>query len=386
MDLNQELNGLAPSGVLLLNFMRKQNLNAILDDLDQILKFAHEIEERVGPFDRVISFNEATNYAAAAVRESLGVEGDSREVATKFRDKWVMSEVFRTAGIPTPDTRLVLDPTSESLVGMSDVVIVKPRDQAASRGAFKSSRAQFASNMAGREVDEAGVIVQDFVVGDFYHFDVAYRLGAPEFIGINRYIYHGMDWSSGRSPMASVTETNLEKIAKATELIERIGVAFEVGDRVLHIEAFWTEAEGFVLIELASRPGGALIVPTHQAAGGPNLEAECILRQIQDREEPRPVSTRYSREHGWIVTPLPGFGPFVVTGSNFDQLGLSEPPALALVPQAGTILHDRYRYRNPEGKFVFLGPSSSALIEEVARSYKLSLIEIEVGAGDYWLG
>jgi hypothetical protein len=65
------------------------------------------VQREHGPIQRVVSFNEATNYLAAELREELSVPGDTRTTAERYRDKWVMFQSFRRAGLPTPETRLL---------------------------------------------------------------------------------------------------------------------------------------------------------------------------------------------------------------------------------------------------------------------------------------
>ncbi|MFD6431493.1 acetyl-CoA carboxylase biotin carboxylase subunit family protein [Streptomyces venezuelae] len=385
LDIHQSLNGLRPTSVLMLDFMQKQDLNAVLEHMPDVVEFAREMQRKHGPIDRVVSFNEATNYAAAELREELSVPGDTRAVAELYRDKWAMYETFTRAGLRTPETRrLTRSSTVTALEGMRESVVLKPRDQAASRGVRIVERDAFTPDMVP-EGPRGELLAQDCIEGEYYHFDVAFRDGTPVFCGVNRYLYHGLDWASGEAPMASVTEHRADRLGKAHHLVRAIGEAFDVGSRVLHIEAFWVAADDdFTLIELADRPGGALIVPAHEAAGGPNLEAECIRSQLPDVRPAHTGDPVVPAPHCWIVTPLPGFGPYVVEGDNRDELSLLTEPVVQIVPEAGELLHDRYRYRNPSGKFVFLGEKAATDARHVAESFRLDVAAIDTRVSGYW--
>ena len=275
LDLSQSTHGLQPTAVLLLDFMYDQDLNTALRHLPDVIAFAEQVRRDHGPIDRVISFNEATHYLAAEIRERFGIRGDDRRAAARYRDKWVMYQRFRDAGLPAPRTRL-LPPGTTEITGMADMIVIKPREQAASRGVQLMPRRDWRGGHTRTDL-----LVQDRVDGDYYHFDAAFRNGVLVYCAVNRYLYHGLDWASGQAPMASVTEQRPERHTRAVNLVNQLGKAFEVGNQVLHIEAFWVPTQDdFTFIELANRPGGALIVAANIVAGNLNLEAESIRDTI----------------------------------------------------------------------------------------------------------
>lgn len=94
---------------------------------------------RVGPIDRVFGVLEQLQLAVAEARDRVGIEGMSREVVRRFRDKSVMKAHLRAAGVPCARyARVESNADAERFcreVGFP--VIVKPVDGLGARATFR---------------------------------------------------------------------------------------------------------------------------------------------------------------------------------------------------------------------------------------------------------
>ena len=75
-------------------------------DAQQIAWAARELAQRNGPIHRLFGAFEHIQEPLAQVRQWLGIEGVSAEVATNFRDKARMKTLLREAGLPCARHRL----------------------------------------------------------------------------------------------------------------------------------------------------------------------------------------------------------------------------------------------------------------------------------------
>jgi pyruvate carboxylase len=116
-------------------------------DPDEIVAAAREIEAAHGPIHRLTGVLEPLQTPLAIARTRLGIAGPSPEVAERFRDKALMKDTLRAAGIPCARHQLARAP-EEALRFAAEVgfpLVVKPPAGAGSSARTTSAGSSRAS-------------------------------------------------------------------------------------------------------------------------------------------------------------------------------------------------------------------------------------------------
>jgi D-alanine-D-alanine ligase-like ATP-grasp enzyme len=151
-----------------------------------------ELGARHGPVDRMIGVLEQLQVPLAQARELLGLPGHSAAVANNFRDKALMKDVLRSAGVPCARHRLV-ERAEEAHAFIAQVgfpVVVKPP---AGAGGARTFRLDNAGDLQ-RYLEEyppasRGVsLFEEFVQGTEHSFDSVMLDGRPVWYSISRYM------------------------------------------------------------------------------------------------------------------------------------------------------------------------------------------------------
>lgn len=213
--------------------------------------------------DAVIALIERAVIPAAAVREAYGVRGAGVQRARLWRDKVVMKERIREAGLATTPLRSI-DPTTEpsALVGALGLpIVLKPRDASGGRGTVFARDATEV-----RAALHDGWIAERFVRGVELSVESLVQGGAVAFENVTEYFRPG--W-------ANLVPASLpERVDAAVRRLNRAAIdALEVQDGLTHLEAFVVdddpdEEPSIVFGELACRPpGGSLMELLERAYG-----------------------------------------------------------------------------------------------------------------------
>src|SRR5580765_2940138 len=103
---------------------------------------AREVREYAArrPLDAVVPVDDATTVVASAVGEALGLRVNPLAAAQATRDKQVMRELLRAAGVPSPSfvaVRVDADPAAAAR-GAAYPCVLKPLVLSASRGVIRA--------------------------------------------------------------------------------------------------------------------------------------------------------------------------------------------------------------------------------------------------------
>ena len=236
-----------------------------LFDPDGFVREVAPAAERVG-IDRVEALWEPVVIGAARLRERLGLPGMTEDVATGFRDKTVMKDRLRAAGLRVPHFARVgsADELREAAERIGYPLIVKPIDGAGTRDTYKLEGLADLEAALPRLGHLPVVNVEEFVEGDEHTYDAVSIDGVPAFDSVAQYHpkpleSRTLEWIS---PMQIVFRDPHARpdLADGIALGKAVLKALGMGTGFTHMEWYRTASGEVVFGEIAARaPGGRLV-------------------------------------------------------------------------------------------------------------------------------
>lgn len=113
-------------------------------DSVQLAEATRAIATSIGRVDRLVGFLEELQVPMAEVRDALGIEGLTTDIARRFRDKDRMKDVLRAANVPVAPSALATT-TAELQAFVAKIgypVIVKPRAGLGTRATYRVTNAE----------------------------------------------------------------------------------------------------------------------------------------------------------------------------------------------------------------------------------------------------
>ena len=144
-------------------------------DPQQLTSAVRSIGGEIGPIHKLIGALEQLQEPLGEVREALAIEGMDRVTARGFRDKSLMKDILRKAGIPCARHALAHD-AEEALRRAPDVgfpMVVKPPDGAGARNTLKldgrDDLLAYLKQTPPRA--EQPLLMEEFITGREHSFD-----------------------------------------------------------------------------------------------------------------------------------------------------------------------------------------------------------------------
>ncbi len=217
------------------------------------------------PVDRVLANWEPLVILAARLRERWGMPGMSADTVRGFRDKQLMKERVRAAGLRVPKSHRATS-QREIHAAAEDVgfpLILKPIAGAGSADTYRVTDAAHLEKTLAlmRHVQE--VSVEEYVVGEEFTFDAVSIDGKPVYENIASYLPKPLEARSNEwiSPVIiTVRDMYQARLKPGVELGRKVLKALNMGDGFTHMEWFLTPRGEAVFGEIGARPGGAHLV------------------------------------------------------------------------------------------------------------------------------
>lgn len=249
----------------------------IMDEDDVIKRVTAWLRGR--SVDRVLSNWEPLVILAARLREKFGMPGMSVDTVTGFRDKQLMKDRVKAAGLRVPYAFKV---TSEKEIRAAAEkigypLILKPISGAGSADTYKvTTKPELESAIAAmRHVEVASC--EEFIDGEEFTYDTVCIDGKPAYENVAAYLPKPLiartnEWIS---PVI-ITVRNLEqpKLKPGIELGRKVLKALNMGDGFTHMEWYLTPKGEAVFGEIGCRPGGAHLVDQMNYTGDIDLFRE----------------------------------------------------------------------------------------------------------------
>ncbi len=235
----------------------------LLDEDDVMERVSNWLRGRT--IDRVLSNWEPLVILAARLRERWGLPGMTADVVRGFRDKEIMKERVRKAGLRVPRSRRVRTEREvrDAAEEIGFPLILKPIAGAGSADTYRVTNAKELDTtiLAMRGVPEASC--EEYVEGEEFTFDTVCVDGKPVYENIAAYLpkpieMRSIEWIS--PVIITVKDMYQPRLAPGVALGRKVLTALGMGDGFTHMEWFLTPRGEAVFGEIGGRPGGACLV------------------------------------------------------------------------------------------------------------------------------
>ena len=215
--------------------------------------------------DRVLANWEPLTIMAARLRERWGLPGMSVDTVTAFRDKQIMKERVKAAGLRVPRSMRVRT-EAEIRAAAEEIgypLCLKPIAGAGSADTHKVRDAQELSAVIKlmRHVEEASC--EEFIEGEEFTFDTLSVRGVPVYENIAQYLPKPIEMRSQEwiSPVIiTVKDMYQPRLQPGVTLGRNVLKALNMGEGYTHMEWFLTPKGEAVFGEIGCRaPGGHLV-------------------------------------------------------------------------------------------------------------------------------
>jgi len=321
----------------------------VADALDpgNILRGVKALSARYGDPYRVLGVLENLQVQLAEVRFALGVPGPDVPTTTRFRDKGIMKDTLRAAGIPTARHRRLR--SAEDGWSFADEVgfpmVLKPPSGAGAKATWRVvDPDQLAEAMASLQPSpQREVLAEEFLQGQEYSFETITIGGKPLFHSISRYLPSPLEvlenpwiqWACVLPRDISGPEYDeARKLGFAT--IDALGL----DTAVTHMEWFRRTDGTLAVGEIALRPPGAQITEMTGIAHGMDFKRAWARTMIDGA-----FDGPWERKYATGVAFFRGMGRGRVTsvvGLKEAQAKVGHLVVKANLPQVGAPRQDTY--------------------------------------------
>lgn len=229
--------------------------------------------------DRVLSNWEPTVILAARLREKWGMPGMSVDTVRGFRDKQIMKERVKAAGLRVPRSKRVTT-ESEVRAAAEEIgypLVLKPIAGAGSADTYRIGSKQELDAILPKMRGVSECSCEEYITGEEFTFDTVSIGGKPAYENVAHYLPKPLEARSNEwiSPVIiTVRDMKQAKLQAGITLGRNVLSALGMGDGFTHMEWFLTDKGEAVFGEIGCRPGGAHIVDQMNYTGDIDLFRE----------------------------------------------------------------------------------------------------------------
>ena len=267
-------------------------------DPGQVLAACQKLSRRA-PIDLLETGDESLVMCAAQVRAQLELPGLSVRSATLCRDKPLMKEALREAGVPTAASAAVstLGELREFVEREGFPVILKPRSALGSLGTFRADNVQELEKAAkSLKLDQGmSVAVEEFVEGHEGFYDTLSIDGKVIHEFVSHYYPNVLPALEDRRVSPQIAATNrvdLDSYDELKEMGRKVIEVLGIGTSATHMEWFFGP-KGLKFSEIGARPPGERIWDLYSAGNDLNLWTEWAMIMVHGRQA-SPLSRRFA--------------------------------------------------------------------------------------------
>ncbi|MEV5882440.1 ATP-grasp domain-containing protein [Streptomyces sp. NPDC052020] len=352
------------------------------DSLEEMAAVATDLVVRGVAVDHIVSFTEFSQFGAGYLGVLLGLADDPLWHVS-FRDKRLMKERVRRAGVPTADWVTLADPSrADDVAAVRDrlafPIVVKPVAGSGTIGAVRVDHPdELRSVLEGIAPDphlkSHQLTAEEFVAGSELHVDALWHDGRPLYLLISTYYRPRLallDPDAAPGPDGTpedgsylITEDEAPELyRRVTKLHHEVNSALGITHGATHLELFERPDGELVFSEIASRMAGGWIGAVISEYLGYEIHTAIARATVTGRiPEPRPSKPCLGALH---LRP-PRAGRIAAIPTVEDMLAVDG----VLRAQRLRGVGDRVERTNPSEwcAFVVLGADSREEYEALAR-------------------
>ncbi|RMG12579.1 MAG: ATP-grasp domain-containing protein [Planctomycetota bacterium] len=348
-------------------------------DPGQLVDAVRGLERQMGAPTRLLGVLEQLQLPLALARRELGLPGLGPEAARRFRDKALMKDALRAAGVPCARHCLARSP-AEVRAFVDEVgypVILKPRAGAGAQGTHRlEGPGDLAVALAAfRPGRDSPLMLEEFVCGEERSFDSVCVNGELLWWSVSHYHPSPLevlrnDWIQ----WAVVLPRRLD--GGAHHAIREAGAralkALGLGTGMSHLEWFERPSGGVAVSEVAARPPGAQITTLMSYACDADLYAAWARLMVEERFDP--PQRHYAA--GAVYLRGQGSGDRVagIRGLERAQAEVGELVVEARLPRPGQRRVGGYE---GDGYVIVRHPSTEAVEEAIRTIHRRVRVELQ---------
>ncbi len=218
----------------------------------------------MGGVDRLLGALEELQVPLGQVREMLGITGMAGETARKFRDKALMKEVLRDAGLPCARHSRVASEEAAIEFGkeVGYPIIVKPTVGSGSRQIFRADSEDRLRDLLslGAPRADGETMLEEFITGEEHSFDSVCLGGKIVWWSVSDYFPTPLDVLNHPWIQWCVVlprELDLPEYVEIRRQAEQALGALGMVNGLSHMEWFRREDGSVAISEVGARPPGA---------------------------------------------------------------------------------------------------------------------------------
>jgi len=250
------------------------------------------------------------------LRDRFGLVARHPRPLNGYLDKLVMKQRLAVGGVETARfagiDRVTVDPVAAArlLADLGTPVVVKPRQEANSRGVELLSTVDEVVAWQRKREGEIGWHVEEFLTGDQYHVNALVRGNSVTPIQVGRYLGPLLNLQDGRRLGGISVPDGDAIVAPAHAMNERVVRALGGGDFVVHTEFMVRPDSRLTVLEVAARAPGAMVSEMSRLRYGVQMEHANL--RLQMGVDPG-VPTGTGLHAGWVWVP-------VMPGESFTRM------------------------------------------------------------------
>ena len=249
------------------------------------------------PIHNVVGNWEPTMLAAAQLRQQLGIAGMTPDEVLGFRDKPIMRDRVKAAGVRVPKTQRA-QTVAEVFQATQDIgfpVVVKPVDGAGSADTHIVEDLSALKALLPKLLHVDAISVEEFIKGQEFTYETICIDGSPVYEAMSRYEPNTLDARQNEwiSPIIqSLTQLEHPRLREARDMGMKAMQALGMGTGFTHMEWFLTDSGEVVFGEIACRSPGANMVDLMNYAGDVDLYAAWGEAIVHGRLPPLNLASR----------------------------------------------------------------------------------------------
>jgi biotin carboxylase len=332
-------------------------------DADEWLTMARAIHA-VDPVEAVGGLSETTQWAAALIARELGLPYATPEVIRHSRDKYVMREALRRAGLDDTPSRVVgdRDDIEAFAAEVGYPIVLKPRDGQGKLGLSKLPGADSIDPALARfrlQVPGCEMLAERFIDGDEYSVEAFSERGAHRTICVTKK-YKDPDTfvEIGHCVPAPLPAEDTERLRGfAVRVLDALGVT----DGPSHTEII-VGPDGPRVVETHARLPGGAVVDLISLLSGVDLD-ELWIRQLAGETVLARVPARLDG-HAASAFVVPK-GPGIVRGIAGEAEAAAMPGVVRvkLIFNVNTVVSDVYDSDSRGAGVLAVGDSGAQAVQ-----------------------